>query len=268
MAEFVLCVDAGNSRIKFGLFRRTTGPQPEPSLPECLATVMVAHGQILPWQKLREQLPVPTGAVIKGFVAGSNPDGISAVLQSWPTEWIVPVVIDDVLLFPIQVRLEAPSKAGVDRILNAVACNRIRPAGCPAVIVDTGTATTVDAIACDGAFEGGAILPGLELCARALNQYTALLPYVTIDELSEESHEPLGCSTREALRSGILWGQVGAIKELIERLGRRWDAPPFIILTGGGAPLIAQYLAQADWQPCLALQGLALVVEHLGKARA
>jgi type III pantothenate kinase len=126
-------------------------------------------------------------------------------------------------------------------------------------VVDTGTATTVDAISPEGAFEGGAILPGFELSARALNQYTAMLPYITVDELVEESHEPLGRGTREALRSGLVWGQVGAIKELAERLSHRWTEEPFLLLTGGGAPLLTAHLPNAIWKPHLSLQGLAVV---------
>jgi type III pantothenate kinase len=147
----------------------------------------------------------------------------------------------------------------MDRILKAVACNVIRPPDQPALVIDTGTATCVDAISTDGAFEGGAILPGFELCARALHQYTALLPYISVDELVEESHEPLGHGTREALRSGLVWGQVGAIKELVQRLSQRWETDPLLLLTGGGAPLLTAHLAGALWQPQLSLQGLAVV---------
>ncbi len=157
---------------------------------------------------------------VAGYLTGSSPEGVSVIREGWPAEWKSPTLLDDVLDFPVKIDLEKPNHAGIDRILNAVACNRIRPTGTPAVIVDTGTATTVDSISPEGAFEGGSILPGFELCARAVHQYTALLPFVTIDELSNESHEPLGTSTREALRSGLLWGQIGAIRELVRLLER------------------------------------------------
>jgi type III pantothenate kinase len=201
--------------------------------------------------------------VIHGIVAGSNPDGVARTLLNWPLDWPRPALLDDVADCPLDIRLEEPNKAGVDRILNAVACNFIRPYGQPALIIDSGTATTVDALSADGAFEGGAIHPGFELCARALHQYTALLPLITIDELIDESHEPLGRNTREALRGGLVWGQVGAIKELAAQLSRRWNAPPFVLLTGGGAPLASSYLPEAQWEPHLSLQGLAIVGERL-----
>jgi type III pantothenate kinase len=265
MAEFVMCVDVGNSRTKFGLFRREERPRRRNSLPDCLAATPVPHGQLVNWEKLRRDFEIRRDDRVCGFVTGSNPEAVGAVRGGWPKDWPEPAFLDEVLEFPLEIRLEKPNHAGIDRILNAVACNTIRPDGVPAVIVDTGTATTVDAVSPDGAFEGGSILPGFELCARALHQYTALLPFVTVDEMCNESHEPLGTTTREALRSGLLWGQIGAIRELVKLLSERWPAAPIILLTGGGAPLAAPELPEARWEPCLSLQGLAVVVEHLAK---
>jgi type III pantothenate kinase len=154
-------------------------------------------------------------------------------------------------------------KVGIDRLLNAVAANILRPEGRPAILVDTGTATTVDYITAQGAFAGGAILPGFELSARALHDYTALLPLVSIDELATGLHEPVGTNTRQALRSGLFWGQLGAVRELIGRLHDRSAAPPFLLLTGGGASLLAAHLPEARLEPHLALQGLKHVADSL-----
>jgi type III pantothenate kinase len=263
MAEFVMCVDVGNSRTKFGLFEREAAAPRRKLLPACRSAAAVPHGQVVNWDKLCREFEIHRDDNVRGFLAGSNPDAVAIIRNDWPQDWPEPTLLDDVLEFPVKIRLEKPNHAGIDRILNAVACNAIRQDGIPAVIIDTGTATTVDAVSPDGAFEGGSILPGFELCARALHQYTALLPFVTVDEMCSESHEPLGTNTREALRSGLLWGQVGAIRELVKRLSERWPAAPIIVLTGGGAPLAAPELPEARWEPCLSLQGLAVVVEHL-----
>lgn len=257
-----MCVDVGNSRTKFGLFCRENAPRRRTSLPECLAVLAIAHGQLVNWDKLRREFEIGRDDHVQGFITGSNPEGVGSVRDGWPKDWPAAALLDDVREFPLEIRLEQPNHAGIDRILNAVACNTIRAEGVPAVIIDTGTATTVDAISPEGAFEGGSILPGFELCARALHQYTALLPFVTVDEMTNESHEPLGTTTREALRSGLLWGQIGAIRELVNRLSARWSAAPFVLLTGGGAPLAAPELPEARWEPCLSLQGLAIAVEQ------
>jgi type III pantothenate kinase len=257
MGQPVLCLDVGNSRTKFGLFFSDDAPIGR--LPECTAQLALPHAQAVDWKVVREQFAIPEGQIAVGWISGSNPDGIGSLVSGWPADWPEPTVINDWSRIPPGIRPHAPNNAGMDRILKAVACNVIRPQRQPALVIDTGTATTVDAISPEGAFEGGAILPGFELCARALHQYTALLPYITVDELVEESHEPLGRGTREALRSGLVWGQVGAIKELAERLSQRWNQQPFLLLTGGGAPLLTPHLPTAAWKPHLSLQGLAVV---------
>jgi len=264
--SLLLAADVGNSRTKFGFFAHS-GQGTTTELPECLETWAVPHQQPIPWPEIVCWAADRPEAGVTGLVAGANPGGVARVVTTWPGEgWQPPQVIVDPATFPLEVSLEAPDKVGIDRLLNAVAANVIRPAGRPCVIVDAGTATTVDSLSPAGAFEGGAILPGFELTARALHQYTALLPFITIDELVEESHEPLGTNTREALRSGLFWGQLGAIRELIDRLAERWDQPPYVLLTGGGAALPAPHLAGAVWKPHLALQGLAIVARHCAPA--
>jgi type III pantothenate kinase len=258
VGEAVLCVDVGNSRTKFGLFLSAIAGNAD-GLPECATHLAVPHGQPVVWERVREQLSLRDGQIVHGFAAGSNPDGIASLVAGWPTDWPRPTVINELSRIPQRVRLQVPQNAGMDRILKAVACNVIRPPDRPALVIDTGTATCVDAISAEGTFEGGAILPGFEMCARALHRYTALLPYITVDELVKESHEPLGRGTREALRSGLVWGQVGAIKELAERLSRRWTVAPFVVLTGGGASLLTAHLPGALWKPLFSLQGLAVV---------
>ena len=81
---------------------------------------------------------------------------------------------------PLEVELEHPDKVGIDRLLNAVAANRRRQEHVAAILVDAGSAVTVDYLDGNGVFRGGAIFPGFRLMARALHDYTALLPIVDI----------------------------------------------------------------------------------------
>jgi type III pantothenate kinase len=145
-----------------------------------------------------------------------------------------------------------------------VAANVLRPQGAAVVIVDAGTATTVDLLSAEGAFEGGSILPGIELGARALHQYTALLPLIDVPALLAESVAPLGRNTREALGSGLWFGQIGAIRELIYLFERSVEGPIQIYVTGGNGSRLAPALrSDARFEPDLALRGLA----HIAKAR-
>ncbi len=94
---------------------------------------------------------------------------------------------------------------GIDRLVDAVAVNRLRDAGRPAVVVDVGSAITVDLVSRDGAFLGGAILPGIAMSARAIHEFTDLLPLVEMSELIAPP-PVLGTATAPAMESGLFWG--------------------------------------------------------------
>ncbi len=166
---------------------------------------------------------------------------------------------------PLEVRLERPDMVGIDRLVDAVAVNRLRDAARPAVIVDVGTAITVDLVSADGAFCGGAILPGIVMSARALHAFTDLLPLVDASELTAPP-PALGVATVPAIESGLFWGSVGAVRQLIEQLqhaasdDRREEADVF--LTGGAAESVAELLGpHARYVPNLTLLGIALAAD-------
>lgn len=254
---FILAVDAGNSRIKFGLFRRAEGPRELPPSVQFTAVPVVRE---LPWERLRGW---PQLAEAASVVAGSNPAAMETVLREWSQLPLPPpLVIRDRTRLPLVVDVDFPEKVGIDRLLNAVAANAVRPADRPAIVVDCGTATTVDFVNADGAFAGGAILPGFELSARALNRYTALLPLLSRQDLGGEP-QPLGRSTRDAIRSGLFWGQIGAVKELVQRLTESTEREPLLLLTGGGARLLSPHLPGSRWEAALPMQGLVLAAQAL-----
>lgn len=232
------------------------------SLPVCLDSFTCPANVPLPWAQLVTWATQRNSTCVAAIVAGANPAGISTLRMGWPDVWPAPTIIEGPGALPLSINLPAPEKVGIDRLLNAVAANRLRAEGQPVIIVDTGTATTVDYVSASGAFEGGAILPGFQLCAASLHEYTALLPLVEVDELSGPPPAALGRSTREAIRSGLFWGQVGAVKELISQLESRANPQALLVVTGGAAPLLGPHLkTHIDPGPYLPLQGLALVAE-------
>jgi type III pantothenate kinase len=160
---------------------------------------------------------------------------------------------------PLEVGLPRPDMVGVDRLLDAVGANRLRSPGRTAVVVDVGSAITVDLVDADGAFRGGAILPGIAMSARALHEFTDLLPLIDMAEL----HEPppaLGADTVAAMRSGLFWGAVGSVRRLVEELAGG-DAEVF--LTGGAGPAVADLLGpSARYVPHLTLAGIALAASR------
>ncbi len=160
---------------------------------------------------------------------------------------------------PIPLRVDAPDKVGMDRVAAAVAANALRRRGAPALIVDSGTAITVDVVDQHGSFLGGAIMPGVRLAAIALNERTDGLPRI----IPLDSPPPsIGANTEDAIRSGLYWGTFGGVKELIARHRASLTGEADLFLTGGAA-VWSHLLQNARLTPGLTLMGVA----EMAKAR-
>ncbi len=143
-----------------------------------------------------------------------------------------PMVIgEDGLKLGIDVRIDKPSEAGADRLVNAVGA--FVEYGGPAIVIDSGTATTFDIVAADGAFEGGIILPGINLSLQALHDAAARLPRVEI----RDPGRVIGKDTVSAMQSGIYWGSIEMIEGLCRRIKAEYGQPMKTIATGGVASL-------------------------------
>ncbi len=157
------------------------------------------------------------------------------------------------LTIPIGRQLNPEAIVGEDRLLNAAAAyDRLKQA---CIIVDAGTAITVDFVDGTGTFHGGAILPGLSTQARALHDYTSLLPLVEV----KKPRDPIGHSTIEAIQTGLYHGCRGAVRELIERYAEFYMGYPKVMATGGDAELLFEgYDLIETIVPDLTLQGMAV----------
>lgn len=159
---------------------------------------------------------------------------------------------------PLEINVESPELVGMDRLIAAVAVNERRDGKRPAVIVDAGTAITVDLVDEDGVFQGGVILPGFRLSARALADGTDQLPNVDAT-FRTEAPRVIGKSTTQAIRSGLFWGGVGAIRELVARISAELQTSPEIFVTGGDAERVTGFLAaDAQFVSDLVLHGIVL----------
>ena len=164
---------------------------------------------------------------------------------------------------PIAVDLKSPERVGVDRLLGAVAANRLRDAGRAAIVVDLGSAITVDLVTAAGAFVGGSIMPGVAMSARALHEGTDALPHEPKSQL-DEPPPVLGASTSTAIESGLYWGAVGGVREIVARLAESAGGEPHVFLTGGAAPAVAQLLGESTrYIPHLVLAGIVLAGANL-----
>jgi type III pantothenate kinase len=150
---------------------------------------------------------------------------------------------------PIGTALLRPDQTGPDRLVAAWAAAVIH--GVPVIVVDLGTATTVDAVDADGFVLGGAILPGLGLAADALADGTARLPRIEL----RLPADAIGRDTTTAIQSGVVLGHLGAVRELTQRMQARMRtdpgaAPARVIVTGGHAS--ADWARRAWLQPATA----------------
>jgi type III pantothenate kinase len=271
--QFV-AVDIGNSRMKIGHVARgdrtqkTWTPKDLP-VPDAAFDLAIDHptGRF-DERRLAEWCDANVQDKDKWVVASVHrgaTDQLTSAVTKWASRAGVECPIHRLTYrdVPIAIHVDEPARVGIDRVLAAFAANHIRQRDRAAVVVDLGSAITVDLVDASGAFCGGAILPGIAMSARALEEHTDALPRVTLDHL-EHPPEPIGKSTAPAIEAGLYWGAVGAIRELISQMSKTFSATPDVFLTGGASSHVAKLLeASATYSvrhlPHLVLSGIALV---------
>lgn len=238
----ILVIDAGNTRLKWGVRRRAAdtewracGALDRDEIGQLGASLAAAH------------IDQPPERIVASNVAGEAAgEAISRALSHWatPIHWVrsAPAA------HGLRNGYEIPERLGTDRWVALIgAWHRVCGA---CVVVNCGTATTVDVISADGEFRGGAILPGLALMKRSLAAHTAQLA------LLEGRHVDAPRNTADAIETGCLDAQAGAI----ERIHRRAAGDSPCLISGGAADRIAAILAiPAVSVPHLTLEGLAVM---------
>jgi len=165
---------------------------------------------------------------------------------------VEPLVIGDgdVKLGPVS-RIAKPSEAGADRLVNAIGAHLAYPGDL--IVIDSGTATTFDVIAADGAFEGGIIAPGVNLSLQALHEAAAMLPRIAI----QRPERVIGKDTVSNMQSGVFWGYIALIEGLVQRIKAEWGRPMTVIGTGGVVSLFEGATPAIDhFDPDLTIRGL------------
>jgi type III pantothenate kinase len=244
-------VDIGNSRIKWGLsgkigelFASLSGNEPKEW-----------ELQLSKWE-LKGRL---TWAVA----------GVQPLWQEQFIQWAkargdrIQVITHEHITIPTEV--EERKAVGIDRLLNAVAANWLKPITARAIVISVGTAVTVDLVREDGSFAGGAIFPGPRLMAESLHRFTAKLPLVKIDEV--DSTTPPGTNTASAIRSGISFAIMGGASLLVEAMIANRKSDPLVIMTGGALGNMENFsfdkVARKMICPTLTLEGIRIAAESL-----
>ncbi|HEY1832541.1 MAG TPA: type III pantothenate kinase [Acidimicrobiales bacterium] len=276
----LLVIDVGNTETVIGLYARNEsdkvldetvgvgiGTEHDPTAPSGLthhwrlSTVPDRtpdeHAVLLTQLLDLEGLDITSS--VTGIAVSSSVPHVTGELRQMASRWFASVSC--VVLGPgtksgMPILYDNPKEVGADRVANAVGAYDLY--GGPCVVVDMGTATTVEAISAAGEYLGGAIMPGVAISLEALYQQAAALRRV---ELVEPRHV-IGRSTVESIESGTLYGFAAQVDGLARRFMVELG-PSTVVATGGLSSLIAPHSDTIEHvEPWLTLHGLRIVYER------
>ncbi|HYM24033.1 MAG TPA: type III pantothenate kinase [Vicinamibacterales bacterium] len=254
----LLAIDVGNTNIVLGVFD---------------GEALVQSWRL---QTLRERTADELGLIVdglfshsriervqvRGIILGSVVPPLTSTIRSMAQRYFgVPALtIEPGVETGMPILYENPAEVGADRIVNGIgAIARFGRDGRPMIVVDFGTATTLDAISGKGEYLGGAICPGIQISADALFQRAARLPRIDV----RRPARIVGRTTVGSMESGLFWGYVGLVEGLVRRMNDELGGHAICIATGGLADIIAPetpLIQHVD--PDLTLHGLRIVWER------
>ena len=253
----IIAVDIGNSNIVLGffgngelLFHRRLHTIPHQSVDEY---EMVIRGMLFAFNGDLESADDGIVASVVPELTGVFDELLKRLSGRYPLH------VSHELKLGIRIGTEFPERVGQDRIANAVAAFQAYDS--PLIVIDCGTATTLDVINREGVFEGGLICPGMLISAEALYARAAQLFQINLDP----PEKLIGRNTTESMQSGIFYGYCCMIETLVKRISKecynRDQTEPNVVITGGLAPKIAGELPEAMHDENLTLKGLYFIHE-------
>jgi type III pantothenate kinase len=251
----LLTIDAGNTNTVLGLhegrelkvhWRLTTRREQTTDEYGILVRNLFSDAGIVP-------------ADIHGVSIASVVPTLTQVLVSLARRYLEhePLVVEAGVTTGMPILYDPPGDVGADRIVNGVAAFAIY--GGPVVVVDFGTATTLDVVTAKGEYVGGVICPGVGISADALFQRAARLPKVEV----KNPGRVVGKSTVASMQSGLYFGYASMVQGLIERIRAELPSRPRVVATGGLAEVLASEIPAIEAvDPVLTLTGLRLIWER------
>ncbi|HOL67925.1 MAG TPA: type III pantothenate kinase [bacterium] len=231
-------IDIGNSTVKCGFYqgRRLMGVIQQPTEKA----------------RIRLRLPGPVDQLRRVGIASVVPEATVSIMRQLSS---LPVELITVRKCNVKLRVKNPARVGVDRVLNIKAA--YQRAGRSCLVIDIGTAVTIDLCSDSGEFLGGVIMPGPKLWAGSLAR-TALLPEV----IDIAAGAIPGKETREAIQAGLFWGTIGGIEKIVGRM-RQSHSGEAIYLTGGAASFFRKRFSfPCSYCPYLVLEGIVQVLRE------
>ncbi len=246
VVDSLLAIDIGNTRIGMtawdadGLHNTRHVPLREPEAwPQAMQAV---------WDATHDG---QRRAVVIASVVPAQTAGVAALAGRVTS--LDPLRVRDDIPMPMPLALDPGTEVGVDRVCSA--CAAYERVGDACAVASFGSAVTIDLVSAEGCFLGGTILPGLQMSCNALHECTGALPRVT-------PAAPLGVwgrNTHDAIVNGVVYGAVGALREIVERYATELKRWPPLVATGGNAALVAACADFVDFVvPDLCLMGVAL----------
>ena len=250
----LLAIDVGNTNIAFGVFEGDTLRATwnvATDLNKTADEYAVLLLNLLP----REGLALSD---IDSAIVASVVPPLEPIFEELSQRYlgVPPIVVGPGVKTGVRICTDNPREVGADRVVNAAAAHRLY--GGPLIVIDFGTATTVDAVSKEGDYLGGAIAPGIGIAAEAIFERASKLPRI---ELIPPEHA-IGKNTVASMQSGIIFGYVGLIESLVTRIQRELGGKVRVVATGGFADAIAKETKVVDVVNLhLTLIGLRLVHE-------
>jgi type III pantothenate kinase len=237
----VLAIDIGNTNITFGLFKGA----------KLLRVRRLPTSDKINLLSYKPKLKNIDGVIICSVV----PKVLKSLKASLkPMVDCKLLVVGENIDTGVINRYHYPKQVGQDRLVNARAAYEIYKRDC--IIVDFGTAITIDIVNDKREYLGGAIAPGLEISLETLAQRTALLPRLKL----AKPKNLIGQSTKDSILSGIFYGFASLTDGMIEKFKKKLRRNFLVIATGGHSPLIAPYCEKIDTvKPSLTLEGLRII---------
>lgn len=251
----LLVIDVGNTNITLGVFKKE----------ELLGTFRMTtklprtsdeYGIML--KELVERQGILSKDIHAVIIASVVPDIMhslgSAMIKYFG---IKPIIVSAGIKTGIRIMTENPKQVGADRIVDAVAAYTLY--GGPVIVIDFGTATTYDIVGPEATFEGAVIAPGIRTSAQAMWGQAAMLPAIEI----KKPDTILAKETVSSMQAGIVFGQIGQVEYIVDRIRREsgyTDAK--VVASGGLGNIIARETEVIDvYDPQLTLKGLRIIYE-------
>ncbi|MDP9196096.1 MAG: type III pantothenate kinase [Pseudomonadota bacterium] len=249
----LLAIDAGNTNVVFALCEGTTIKAVWRCATDPRRTADEYAAWLLQLMTLQGFGPKDVDAAIIGSVVPRAIFNLKTLCQKWFHQDPVLAGTGDAN-GGIRILMDPPGIIGADCLANAVAAGKLY--GGPCIVVDFGTASTFSAVSADGSYEGIIIIPGPNSSLEALHQITARLPRVEI----ARPPRVIGKTTVLGMQSGVFWGYIGLVENLVRRMQAEYGQPMKVIATGGLSGLFSGATDIFDHvDPELTLKGLCLI---------